>query len=139
MAVDQKAIIARALNGLGSPSCTDHSASYHPGFDPDAPCPIFDLTAANKLLDDSGWVRGSDGVRTQDGQRLEFEYVADHTRILMAPGYGNGPEERLTGDRHPADIQNYPGDLFYLLPQGKASPLRVPWRVGTTSPSLLAP
>jgi peptide/nickel transport system substrate-binding protein len=32
----------------------------------------YDATQANKLLDDAGWVKGSDGVRAKDGLRLSF-------------------------------------------------------------------
>jgi ABC-type transport system substrate-binding protein len=39
---------------------------------PDYP---YDPVAANKLLDDAGWVRGADGIRVKDGQRLSFVYV----------------------------------------------------------------
>ena len=125
MAVDQQAIITGPLNGFGSPSCTDHSASYHPGFDPGAPCPIFDLTAANKLLDDSGWVKGHDGVRAKGGERLEFEYSTNVTSEL---------DNRVTIESIiqrdfqqigiKLDIQNYPSGTFFgsLLPGGKASP-----------------
>jgi ABC-type transport system substrate-binding protein len=126
MAVDQQAIIARALNGLGSPSCTDHSASYHPGFDPGASCPVFDLTAANKLLDDSGWVKGHDGVRTKGGERLEFEYSTSVTSEL---------DNRVTIEsliqrdfQHigiKLDIQNFSAGTFFgpFLTGGRASPL----------------
>ena len=31
------------------------------------PCPEFNPAAANKLLDDNGWVKGADGVRTKGG------------------------------------------------------------------------
>ncbi len=125
MAVDQQAIIAGALNGLGSPSCIDHSASYHPGFDPGAPCPIFDLTAANKLLDDSGWVKGQDGVRTKGGERLEFEYSTNVTSVL---------DNRVTIESIiqrdfqqigiKLDIQNYSASTFFgpFLTGGRASP-----------------
>jgi peptide/nickel transport system substrate-binding protein len=74
MAIDQQALIKQARHGFATPLCTDHPSAYHPGFEPTAPCPLFDLTAANKSLDDAGWVRGPDGVRAKDGQRLEFEY-----------------------------------------------------------------
>jgi peptide/nickel transport system substrate-binding protein len=125
MAVDQQAVIAGALNGFGSPSCTDHSASYHPGFDPYAPCPIFDLTAANKLLDDSGWMKGQDGVRTKAGERLEFEYSTSVTSEL---------DNRVTIEsiiqrdfQHigiKLDIQNYSAGTFFgpFLTGGQASP-----------------
>jgi peptide/nickel transport system substrate-binding protein len=53
MAVDQQALI-KARYGLAQPSCTDHGSALHPGYDPFAPCPVFDLAAANKLLDDNG-------------------------------------------------------------------------------------
>ena len=33
-----------------------------------------DLDAANKLLDDAGWVKGSDGIREKDGVKLSFLY-----------------------------------------------------------------
>ena len=34
----------------------------------------FDLAAANKLLDDAGWTRGSDGIRAKDGYRMHLLY-----------------------------------------------------------------
>ena len=74
MAIDHQALIKTARVGQASPLCTDHGAATHPGYQPDAPCPKFDPTAANKALDDAGWVKGSDGVRVKDGKRLEFKY-----------------------------------------------------------------
>jgi peptide/nickel transport system substrate-binding protein len=123
MAVDQQAIIAGALKGLGTPLCTDHPSGYHPGFDPIAPCPLFDLTAANKMLDDAGWVRGPDGVRAKDGQRLEFEYSS---QVGLAERLN--VEALIQRDFQQIgiklDIQNYPQATFFgtFLPQGKASP-----------------
>ena len=32
----------------------------------------FDAAKANKLLDDAGWAKGSDGIRAKDGKRLHF-------------------------------------------------------------------
>ena len=32
----------------------------------------FDIAAANKLLDDAGWAKGSDGIRAKDGYRMHF-------------------------------------------------------------------
>ncbi len=74
MAIDHEALIKTARVGQGSLLCTDHGAGVHPGYQPDAPCPKFDPAAANKLLDDHGWVKGADGVRAKDGKRLEFKY-----------------------------------------------------------------
>src|SRR5207244_2708811 len=88
-----------------------------------ADCPVFAPAAANKLLDDHGWVKGADGVRTRGGQRLEFEYstvatsawrIDDETilqRNLQAVGIK-------------LDIQNYPYNRFFgsLLSGWNASP-----------------
>ena len=36
----------------------------------------FDLTLANKLLDQAGFKKGSDGIRVADGQKMSYEVVA---------------------------------------------------------------
>jgi peptide/nickel transport system substrate-binding protein len=124
MAVDQQAIIAGPEQGLAVPLCTDHPSAYHPGYDPNAPCPVFDLTAANKLLDDAGWVRGPDGVRAKDGQRLEFEYSTSVTDRPDRAGVQSIIQRDFGQIGIKLDIQNYPGGPFFgsMLPQGKASP-----------------
>jgi len=45
----------------------------------------FDRAAANKLLDDAGWAKGSDGIRAKGGQKLSFEYgtTNNSTRIAI--------------------------------------------------------
>ncbi|MBE3559485.1 MAG: peptide ABC transporter substrate-binding protein [Ktedonobacteraceae bacterium] len=74
MAVDRDAMIKTARKGQATPLCIDHGKAYKPGYQPDAPCPKFDPAAANQLLDSAGWVKGPDGVRVKNGQRLEFKY-----------------------------------------------------------------
>jgi peptide/nickel transport system substrate-binding protein len=34
----------------------------------------YDAQRANQLLDEAGWVRGSDGIRVKNGEKLAFEY-----------------------------------------------------------------
>lgn len=36
----------------------------------------YDLDQANKLLDEAGWVKGSNGIREKDGQKLEIKFMA---------------------------------------------------------------
>ena len=124
MAIDQQTIIAGALKGLGTPLCTDHPSAYHPGFDPIPPCPVFNLAAASKLLDDNGWVRGPDGVRTRGGQRLEFEYSTSVTTRDERTEVETIIQRDFQQIGIKLDIQNYTFDTFFgsLLPQGKASP-----------------
>ena len=124
MAVDQQTIIAHVFKGLDTPLCTDHPSAYHPGFDPNASCPVFDLAAANKLLDDAGWVRGPDGVRTKGGQRLEFEYSTSVTNSPWRAAVQSIIQRDFGQIGIKLDIQNYPADTIFgsVLPQGKASP-----------------
>jgi len=124
MAVDQQALIDTALPGFGSPLCTDHPSAYYPGYDPYAPCPVFDLAAANKLLDDNGWVKGTDGVRTRGGQRLEFEYSTAAVGKLYRIDTEAIIQRAFREIGIKLDIQNYSAAAFFgtFLPQGKASP-----------------
>ena len=122
MAIDHQALIKLALQGLASPLCTDHGSAYHPGYDPNAPCPVFDPRAANQLLDDNGWVKGKDGVRAKGNQSLEFEY----STTANAP-YRIQTEAIIQRDLSvigiELDIQNYaPTTFFPLVIGGKASP-----------------
>jgi len=122
MAIDHQALIRMARHGLATPLCTDHGSFYHPGYEASAPCPEFNPTAANKLLEDNGWVKGSDGVRTRGSQRLEFEYST------LAGGGPRSDIEAILQRTFQAigiklDIQNYPGMFFgSFLEGGKASP-----------------
>ncbi|MGH7156702.1 MAG: ABC transporter substrate-binding protein [Candidatus Saccharimonadales bacterium] len=49
------------------------------GYDRTLVEPSFDLNAANQLLDQDGWLRGSDGIRTKNGQPLSFTMSAQDT------------------------------------------------------------
>jgi len=123
MAVDHQALIDTARRGEAVPLCTDHGKAYVPGYQPDAPCPKFDPTAANALLDSNGWVKGSDGVRTKNGMRLEFEYSTTANNLWRADD-----ELILQSDMNAIgiklDIQNYPASTFFgpFLTGGNASP-----------------
>jgi ABC-type transport system substrate-binding protein len=128
MAIDNPALIDyenTLVPGIAIQQCTDHSAFYHPGFDPSAPCPIFNPAAANQLLSDHGWVKGPDGVRTKGGQRLEFEYsapIAPNLVDFLALEAIIQRDLQAIGIK--LDIQNYPVNIFFntFLPGGNASP-----------------
>jgi peptide/nickel transport system substrate-binding protein len=123
MAIDHQALIDVARHGSAQELCTDHGTALHPGFDTDAYCPRFDPAAANKLLDDNGWVKGPDGVRVRGGQRLEFEYSTstvggwrDATEAIVQRNF------MAIGIK--LDIQNYLKVTFFgpFLSGGRASP-----------------
>ncbi len=47
-------------------------------------CKKQDIDAANKLLDEAGWVKGSDGVRAKDGKRLSLLYQSSTNSVRQA-------------------------------------------------------
>lgn len=73
MAVDRKAIAEAVFFGAGDAADTilnPTALDFDPGARPlVAPT---DPAAANRLLDEAGWRRGSDGVRAKDGTRASF-------------------------------------------------------------------
>lgn len=74
LALDRKGIVddPALLNGQGVPAVSP----IPPGswaHDPSLPEPRFDLDAARRILDESGWIDSDgDGVRDRDGQPLSF-------------------------------------------------------------------
>jgi glutathione transport system substrate-binding protein len=73
MAVDRKAIAEAVFFGAGDAADTILNPAVI-DFEPGLPAlvPPVDQAAANRLLDEAGWRRGSDGVRAKDGQRASF-------------------------------------------------------------------
>ncbi|HEX7586189.1 MAG TPA: ABC transporter substrate-binding protein [Patescibacteria group bacterium] len=71
-ATNREEIINKVLNGNGTPI-------YSPilpgmiGYSDEIEKRQFDLEKANKLLDDNGWSRGEDGVRSKNGVALEID------------------------------------------------------------------
>ncbi len=125
IAIDYQSLVASIPAGLATPLCTDHGSFYHPGYDPGAPCPFFDAASANQLLDNHGWVRGPDGVRSKNGQRLEFDFAANAQGYLS--NYLLAGESIIKGDLRAIgiqlDIQNYDNSAFLaIIFAGKASP-----------------
>jgi peptide/nickel transport system substrate-binding protein len=112
MAVDQQTLIDVARRGLGGRLCTEHSKASNPGYQADAPCPKFDLDAANKLLDDHGWVKGPDDVRTKNGQKLEFQYSTTAGNLWRSDDQLiNQTNFKKIGIK--LNIQNYPASTLF--------------------------
>jgi peptide/nickel transport system substrate-binding protein len=112
MAIDHNTLIKTARLGQALPLCTDHGKSFNPGYQADAPCPKFDPVAANQLLDQNGWVKGSDGVRSKNGQRLEFNYSTTTGKPWRSS------DELIIQSNFKdigikLDIQNYPASTFF--------------------------
>ncbi len=71
MAVDRRAMLQNVFGDLGQ-------LSYGPfpkalgAADTTVKLPAYDTTAAKALLDSAGWTPGPDGIRTKNGQKLQF-------------------------------------------------------------------
>jgi len=120
MAIDHQALIKTARYGQAVQHCTDHSPALQPGYQANALCPTFNVNAANTLLDQNGWVRGADGYRSKDHQKLEFRY----STTIGNPWRGEDEvilQQDLALIGIKLDIKNYPAITFYLsfLTDGK--------------------
>lgn len=119
MAINHQKLIAVARNGFATSLCTDHPASLVPGYQPNPPCPKFDPAAANTLLDQAGWVKGSDGVRSKNGVRLDFKYTT--TTLVWRKTDQALVQQDLQNIGIKTTLVNQPGSTFFgeTLPQGK--------------------
>ena len=123
MAVDQQKLISVARRGFAGARCQDHASVQVPGYTANLACPKFDLAAANALLDQHGWVKGADGVRTKNGMRLEFEYSTTANNLWRS-------DDQLINQANfmqigiKLDIMDYPASTFFgsFLPGGHPSP-----------------
>ncbi len=114
MATDQQTLIDVARRGLGGKRCQDHPQVQVPGYTANLTCPQLnpDIAGANTLLTQKGWVLGSDGVRTKNGQRLEFQYSTTANNLWRA-------DDQLINKTNFAkigvkvNVQNYPASTFF--------------------------
>ncbi|HQZ90957.1 MAG TPA: ABC transporter substrate-binding protein [Thermomicrobiales bacterium] len=67
----------------------------------------YDVDKANQLLDEAGWVKGSDGVRAKDGKKLEFTMYTNagnnvrEQYLVAAQAYWNEIGVKMTPQLEP--------------------------------------
>lgn len=83
LSVDRQSLVSGVMSGVGTPAS---------GFAPDnlglpgvVATQQYDAGQARSLLDGAGWVPGSDGIRTKNGQRLTFKLGAYTSRAELGP------------------------------------------------------
>lgn len=71
---------AEILSGLAYPvaSVKGPLLSSHVGYAPDIVQYPYNVQEANALLDQNGWVKGADGIREKDGQKLQFQIYSQN-------------------------------------------------------------
>jgi peptide/nickel transport system substrate-binding protein len=84
MAIDRQAIADQVYGPAGKPTCNLVPApAIYVSTNNDA-CLKQDIEGAKKLLDDAGWVVGSDGIREKDGVKLHILYQTTVNAVRQA-------------------------------------------------------
>jgi peptide/nickel transport system substrate-binding protein len=83
MSLNRPAIVETVF-GSYSPVANSLLSTYTPGYTPDYPFPPYSPSEASRLLDQSGWQLGSDGLRRRDGFPLQIN--------IVVPTWGSNPE-----------------------------------------------
>ena len=74
LAIDREILVETGYGEAGRPTCNYIPAPAYQDSPNNDWCLKQDLDQANKLLDEAGWVMGSDGVREKDGKKLSILY-----------------------------------------------------------------
>ena len=74
LAIDRPLLVEVGYGKAGKPTCNVLPAPAIYNSTANDACQTQDIAAANALLDEAGWARGSDGVRAKDGVRLSILY-----------------------------------------------------------------
>jgi peptide/nickel transport system substrate-binding protein len=112
LATDKATMNKQLVGGIGKVMNSPFMPTLQPWYDTTLPAFTRDVNKANQLLDQDGWKKGSDGVRTKNGQRLEFTLAtttgnaqrAAEEELLISNWAEVGA--KVTTDNHPA------GELF---------------------------
>lgn len=73
-ALDRKTILQKIYHGVGDVQ-EEPASTAAPYFDPSIQTRPFDLAKANQILDQAGWKRGADGIRSKDGVKLSLDFA----------------------------------------------------------------
>ena len=74
LAIDRQILVDAGYGKAGKPTCNVIPAPAHLVSEANDECLKPNVALANKVLDEAGWKRGSDGVRAKNGVRLSILY-----------------------------------------------------------------
>lgn len=80
-AVNRQEIVDKILLGHGALANT-HSTPVRWDYNPNVPVFEYSVEKAEKLLDEAGWTKGADGIRTKDGQKFTMEIATNNGNKL---------------------------------------------------------
>ncbi|TKT79039.1 peptide ABC transporter substrate-binding protein [Aquamicrobium sp. LC103] len=84
LAIDRELLVEAGYGAAGKPTCNILPAPENYASTGVDWCLKQDVEAANKLLDDAGWVPGADGIRAKDGVRLSVLYQTSTNSVRQA-------------------------------------------------------
>jgi peptide/nickel transport system substrate-binding protein len=80
MANDRDLLVEIGYGQAGRPTCNLVPAPALYASD-NTECMVQDIAGANALLDEAGWVRGADGIRTKDGRKLSLLFQSSTNAV----------------------------------------------------------
>lgn len=83
-AIDRQILVDVGYGEAGQPTCNVLPAPAVYASTANDACLGQDIDAANKMLDEAGWVRGGDGIREKDGVRLSILYQTSTNSVRQA-------------------------------------------------------
>ena len=116
-AIDRPGIVKKFFHDEARLAESPIPGALTPFHDPDISL-AYDLDAARRLLDGDGWVAGSDGIRSKNGQRLSFHLV---TALGSALRNGIGVELVAEWRKLGAEVsvtEAHPSELFSGYAEG---------------------
>ena len=84
MSIDRQTLVDVGYGEAGQATCNVLPAPAAYASTANDACKTQDIEGAKKLLDDAGWVPGSDGVREKDGVRLSILYQTSTNSVRQA-------------------------------------------------------
>jgi peptide/nickel transport system substrate-binding protein len=111
LAIDRELASEVGYGAAGKPTCNVLPAPAIYASTANDACLVQDVDAANAMLDDAGWARGSDGIRAKDGVRLSILYqtstnaVRQDTQALVKQWWGDIGVE--------TELKNISGSVFF--------------------------
>ncbi|HYM49354.1 MAG TPA: peptide ABC transporter substrate-binding protein [Candidatus Limnocylindrales bacterium] len=72
LASDKEAMNTQLVQGIGKPMNSYLVSTLSPYYDTSTPAFHRDVAKANSMLDQDGWVKGADGTRSKNGQKLAW-------------------------------------------------------------------
>ena len=142
LAIDRNIIVQVGYGEAGTATCNVLAAPAIYASTANDECLIQNIAEANRLLDEAGWVRGTDGIRAKDGVRLSILYqtstnsVRQGTQALIkqmweaigvetelrnidaAVFFGGDPASPDTYGKFYADVEMYTNDFPGTDPEG---------------------